>query len=115
MKNSSVAQHSKGYEERLYPPSTWVTTRIKHSNRDEVALLTFMKLFDYINEANVAKVKIPMTTPISMLAEPASGPDCTQTFTLSFYIPSALAKSPPTPLNPDVFVEQRPEVRVLVR
>lgn len=56
-----------------------------------------------------------MTAPVSTKVEPGAGPNCESTFTVSFYIPPGHQENPPKPTNPDVFIENRPEMTVFVQ
>lgn len=56
-----------------------------------------------------------MTTPVSILIEPGLGPNCESTFTMAFYIPSAFQHNTPEPKDPDVFIEERPELKLFAR
>ena len=84
---------------------------------DSATRFMFRKLFNYISGENGQnqKVKIPMTAPVSVLIEPGAGPNCESTFTMAFYIPATFQEKTPVPTNPDVSIEERPELRVLVR
>ncbi len=76
----------------------------------------FWLLFGYISgSGNQENVTIPMTTPVTMLYEPDCSSSLTRDVTMAFYIPSAFQKNPPQPSNPLVFIDQRPEMKVLVR
>ncbi|KAK4306963.1 hypothetical protein Pmani_021240 [Petrolisthes manimaculis] len=44
-----------------------------------------------------------------------AGPNCENTFTESFYVPSIHQDNPPKPTNPDVYIEERPELHVFSR
>lgn len=56
-----------------------------------------------------------MTAPVTCLVDPGAGPICETTFTTSFYIPEEHQADPVKPSDPDVFIEQRPELTVFVR
>ncbi|KAK3101326.1 hypothetical protein FSP39_002707 [Pinctada imbricata] len=56
-----------------------------------------------------------MTVPVTGKVEPGAGPNCESTFTVSFFIPPIHQEKPPLPTDPDVFIEERPEMTVLVQ
>ncbi|ROT72786.1 putative heme-binding protein 2-like isoform X1 [Penaeus vannamei] len=56
-----------------------------------------------------------MTTPVTTLVIPGEGPSCGNNFTMSFYVPAAHQDNPPTPTNPDVYIEERPELHIFSR
>lgn len=57
-------------------------------------------------------MKIDMTAPVATKIVPGAGPNCESTFTVSFYIPPQHQVEPPKPKNPDVFIEDFPEMTV---
>ncbi|KAK4023812.1 hypothetical protein OUZ56_009211 [Daphnia magna] len=114
-----VIRQIQDYEERIYPPQTWVRTQIKSTSREDCTYPMFWKLFNYISGQNERQEKIPMTAPVSVLVEPddpSEAADYRQnTFTMAFYIPAPFDEDPPQPNDPSVSIEHRPEIRVLVR
>lgn len=56
-----------------------------------------------------------MTAPVATKVVPGAGPNCESTFTVSFYIPPVHQADPPKPTNPDVFIEEFPEMSVYTR
>nr|XP_027221735.1 heme-binding protein 2-like [Penaeus vannamei] len=68
-----------------------------------------------IDGQNDAAMKIDMTAPVTTLVIPGEGPNCENNFTMSFYVPAAHQDNPPTPTNPDVYIEERPELHVFSR
>lgn len=56
-----------------------------------------------------------MTAPVTILVQPGEGPNCENNFTESFYVPAAHQDNPPTPINPNVYIEERPELHVFSR
>ncbi|XP_042876556.1 heme-binding protein 2-like isoform X2 [Penaeus japonicus] len=111
----TVVNSAESYEERVYPAQKWITTSILSISHDVATSVTFYRLFDYIDGQNDAGMKIDMTAPVTTLVIPGEGPNCENNFTDSFYIPSVHQASPPTPTNPDVYIEERPELHVFSR
>ena len=56
-----------------------------------------------------------MTSPVLTYVQPGPGPTCSSTFTMSFLIPEEHQASPPPSGQKDIFVVERPELRVLTR
>ena len=56
-----------------------------------------------------------MTAPVLTKVIPGEGPNCESRFITSFYIPEEHQESPPTPTNPEVFIEKHPEQSFYVR
>ena len=75
----------------------------------------FWKLFKYISGANDKETKIPMTAPVSIYIDPGAGPNCESTFSMAFYIPAEFQENTPKPTDPDVSIEERPELKVYAR
>ncbi|XP_063585841.1 heme-binding protein 2-like [Penaeus indicus] len=111
----TVVNSAEAYEERVYPAQKWITTSILSISHDEATSITFYRLFDYIDGQNEEGMKIDMTAPVTTLVIPGEGPNCENNFTESFYIPSAHQANPPKPSNPDVYIEERPELHVFSR
>ena len=53
-----------------------------------------------------------MTAPVSTKIVSSEGPNCERSFTISFYIPKEHQTEPPQPKDPDVFIEEFPEMTV---
>merc|ERR1711962_1727496 len=105
-----VIQTTESYEERHYPARKWISTMSYSISYDDVQSHVFGKLFNYIDGGNDQGMKIDMTTPVTTLVVPGAGPNCESNFTMSFLIPEVHTEAPPAPTNPDVFVEERPEL-----
>jgi hypothetical protein len=112
----------KDYEERIYPPQTWVRTSMRNNSREDCTYPMFWKLFNYISGQNGRQLKIPMTAPVSVLVQPdddqcggAAAGDLQTTFTMAFYIPAPFDQDPPEPNESSVTIEYRPELRIFVR
>ena len=127
---------TKQYEEwdvRKFPPTKWISTDAQdvaphdgpeHSKVTFYSIFitsyiklhpiqAFFRLFNYIDGSNNMNMKIPMTAPVSMRIIPGEGPNCESNFTMSFYIPSSLQEDTPTPTDPLVYIEERPEFEVV--
>jgi len=75
----------------------------------------FGKLFAYISgSGNEANKEIAMTTPVLTKIHAGIGPTCGDSFTISFYVPSALANDPPKPSAADVAITRMPAMHVYV-
>ncbi|ROT72787.1 hypothetical protein C7M84_008832 [Penaeus vannamei] len=106
-----LVNSAETYEERVYPAQKWVTTsHLSISHHEATNDVMFRKLFNYIDGQNDAAMKIDMTAPVTTLVIPGEGPNCENNFTMSFYVPAAHQDNPPTPTNPDVYIEERPEL-----
>ncbi|XP_050714393.1 heme-binding protein 2-like [Eriocheir sinensis] len=110
-----VIGNGEMYEERIYPAQKWVTTSFLSISHDEAGDHMFHDLFNYIDGQNDAGIKVDMTAPVTILVQPGEGPNCENNFTESFYVPAAHQDNPPTPTNPDVYIEERPELHVFSR
>ncbi|XP_063585861.1 heme-binding protein 2-like [Penaeus indicus] len=106
----NVTSSTDTYEERVYPARKWVSSFQSGSDSD-----LFNKLFNYIDGQNEAGIKVDMTAPVTTLFVPCQGLRCATNYTMSFYVPAAHQDSPPTPTNPDVYIEDRPELHVFSR
>lgn len=60
-------------------------------------------------------IRIDMTSPVTTYVEPGPGPTCESTFTMAFLIPEEHQEDPPAPPDNTIFIEDRPEMRVLTR
>lgn len=103
--------HSKeeAFEVRQYAAATWVSTDVEAYAYALAANTGFKRLFQYIDGANHAAVKIPMTAPVRTRISASKGPFCKNNFTVSFFVPFAFQKEGvPKPNNPDIYVEESP-------
>ncbi|KAK2717127.1 hypothetical protein QYM36_007311 [Artemia franciscana] len=103
------------YEVRRYPQKKWVTTSMDAFTFEEVESPLFRTLFNYIDGGNEAGVVVPMTAPVTTLIIPGEGPNCKQTFRMSFFVPEEFQESPPVPTNQAVYIEDRPEIELYSR
>ncbi|ESO88880.1 hypothetical protein LOTGIDRAFT_193167 [Lottia gigantea] len=106
---------SPPYEERQYPETKWVSTSIQGMVLKEATSKGFRRLFNYIQGANKSGVKIEMTSPVPTKVVPGAGPNCENTFTVSFFIPPENAANPPEPTDKDVFIDSWPAQTIYAR
>lgn len=102
-----------GIEERKYAAAKWVSTSVQGMDHEKARSEGFQKLFKYITGNNKAETKIEMTAPVATRINPGAGPNCENTFTVSFYIPTEHQENPPEPSDPNVFIENWPERTIL--
>ncbi|XP_075452378.1 heme-binding protein 2-like [Ascaphus truei] len=98
------------FEQRAYEATRWVTTQVEQDYFGFGIVTSFRRLFKYISGNNTQGIKIPMTVPV-MTVVPLTRPT---NVTMSFFVPSALP-TPPSPLNPDVYLESYPAQYMYVR
>ena len=55
---------------------------------------------------------IDMTAPVVTKVIPGKGPNSESTFIVSFFIPPSHHSEPPSPSNPDVYIEEFPDLTV---
>ncbi|XP_013406655.1 heme-binding protein 2 [Lingula anatina] len=111
----TVVRKNEDYEERAYPATMWVSTTEKGMDHSYSVRQGFWKLFNYIQGKNEKDMKIDMTAPVATRILPGAGPNCENTFTVSFFIGKKHEGNPPKPTNPDVFLEEWPAKHVFVR
>ncbi|CAL8311619.1 unnamed protein product [Boreogadus saida] len=102
-------KQGEDYEVRTYPAAKWVSTTTTGMDWDPAISTGFRRLFKYIQGANMDKVAVDMTAPVSCLVQPGAGPACESSFTVSFYVPEELQDAPPEPSDQAVFLESRKE------
>lgn len=104
----------EGIEERHYVASKWVSTTIEGMSHEDARSVGFQRLFKYITGNNENNQKVDMTAPVATKIVPGAGPNCENSFTVSFYIPTELQDNPPEPSASDVFIEEWPPMDVYV-
>jgi len=108
-----VVKNYEGFEERLYPARTWVTTSMEGNSTSPMSRNPmFEVLLGYLQGENDQNVKIPMTSPISTLVEPL---DSAYLYTMAFYVPSAFQEDVPNGEPGVVAIENRPRLNILTR
>ncbi|OWF45244.1 Heme-binding protein 2 [Mizuhopecten yessoensis] len=100
-------------DERRYAAAKWVSTSIQGMEHDKAQKEGFQRLFKYITGNNKPGTKVDMTAPVATRVNPGAGPNCENTFTVSFYIPTKHQEDPPQPSDPNVFIEEWPERTIL--
>merc|ERR1711962_580018 len=105
-----VIKTTETYEERHYPARKWISTMSYSMSYDDVSSDMFHKLFNYIDGQNDQGLKIAMTSPVTTFVVPGADPNSASNYTMSFLIPEVHTEAPPAPTNPDVFLEERPEL-----
>uniref|UniRef100_A0A7R9UCW7 Heme-binding protein 2 n=1 Tax=Pinguiococcus pyrenoidosus TaxID=172671 RepID=A0A7R9UCW7_9STRA len=94
-------------EVRHYEANLWTSTVIKGTSLMAATSEAFEKLFDYLQGANEAGEVVDMTAPVLTYITPGEGPNCAETFKVSFYVPYKYQDSaPPNPTADDVFIEK---------
>ncbi|XP_060074161.1 heme-binding protein 2-like [Ylistrum balloti] len=100
-------------QERRYEAAKWVSTSVEGMELKKAQSEGFGRLFKYITGNNKPGTKVDMTAPVATRINPGAGPNCENTFTVSFYIPSKHQADPPEPSDPKVFIEEWPERTIL--
>lgn len=81
----------------------------------EAVRMGFMRLFKYIEGANVKKMKILMTVPVAVEIQPGQGPFCKNNFTVNFFVPFEDQSDPAAPTDKDVYISTLPEFTAYVK
>lgn len=102
------------YEIRRYPATSWMSTNLKDVSYKKSTYTMFMTLFRYIQGANVAEKKIPMTCPVLNKIIPGPGATCESDFTMSFFNDPAEG-APPAATDNTVFVNKMKAATVYVK
>ncbi|EFN55172.1 hypothetical protein CHLNCDRAFT_57955 [Chlorella variabilis] len=111
----TVVNTTDDYEVRYYEAGAWVSTDVEAYAYALGVSKGFQRLYQYIDGANHAAVKIPMTAPVRTLISAAAGPFCKSNFTISFFVPFAFQKDgAPKPNNPDVYLDHSPAFTAFV-
>ncbi|XP_069491321.1 heme-binding protein 2-like [Ambystoma mexicanum] len=100
------------YQARVYPPSTWVGTRVT-ATYTRAKLTGFWRLLSYIQGQNEEGVKIEVTAPV--ITRVPLGSDVEKEYAVYFLLPVVHQEAPPIPTSPDVFFSRFPEMVVYVR
>lgn len=108
----SIIRSAPGYEERSYPAKKWVCTR-GESNSGEVMEILFWRLFRYLSKYNSETVKIPLAVPVTTEYTVRGPTD--KIFVMCFFLGEEYQSNPPAPVDPNVVIQNRPELRVLTR
>merc|ERR1711915_66386 len=106
----TVLKEHSGWEEREFSPMKWISVDGVSSAPNDESSQYFFRLFNYIDGQNAEQMKIDMTAPVSFRIDRESG-----NFTMSFFIPQSLQENPPLPNDKDLYIEERPGMRVAAR
>merc|ERR550517_607280 len=101
-----IKDHST-WEEREFPARKWISVDGVSEGPNEAGMKYFNRLFNYIDGQNADGQKIDMTAPVSFKIHRETG-----NFTMSFFIPEKYQSSPPLPKDKDLYIEERPAMRV---
>jgi hypothetical protein len=108
-------QQNLTYELRVYKAAKWVSTTVDESMSIHAAtIIGFRRLYKYIMGANDRGERIPMTAPVQTQVAAGEGPWSATNFTISFFIPFSLQDNPPQPSEKNVYIEDRPELKLAV-
>lgn len=112
----TVTTEPGAYEVRAYGRTVWASTVVEAYSLATAQAAGFRRLFAYISGANAGNVTLAMTAPVltAIAHPPPAGPFCAANFTISFYVPSSAAASPPRPADPAVFISVLPAGTVYV-
>ncbi|XP_028968463.1 heme-binding protein 2-like [Galendromus occidentalis] len=111
----TIIRNGTDFEERLYPPSKWITARTRAPSVYEASRKSFMKLVYYIQAFNKQNVTVDLTTPHRTKIYWGAGGRSNAEYSLSFPLPKNLYKDPPKANDPSVVVENEPATLYLVK
>jgi hypothetical protein len=96
-------------EVRTYDTLKWASTDVEADSVTDAGGIAFGRLFGYLSGANTESKKIDMTSPVLNYIQPGSGPNCNNTFTVSFFVPweYQTEEGPPAPTAEDVYIETK--------
>ena len=95
-------------EVRTYDELLWASTDVQSDSVTDAGSIAFGRLFGYLSGANENSQTIDMTSPVLNKISPGSGPNCNNTFTVSFFVPYKYqtAEGPPKPTADDVYIQK---------
>lgn len=96
-------------EVRQYDSLLWASTDVESDSVSAAGSIAFGRLFGYLSGANANSQKIDMTAPVLNKVSPGAGPNCNNTFTVSFFVPweYQTEEGPPAPTADDVYIETK--------
>lgn len=96
-------------EVRQYDTLLWASTDVESDSVSSAGSIAFGRLFGYLSGENDASQKIDMTAPVINKITPGTGPNCNNTFTVSFFVPWSYQNDvgPPKPTAEDVYIEEK--------
>ncbi|XP_023677723.1 heme-binding protein 2 isoform X2 [Paramormyrops kingsleyae] len=103
------------FEVRHYSSVRWVSTDVTSHLLDIAQVTGFLRLYKYINGANVDGVKIDMTAPIIVKVEEDDSFWESTVFTINFLLPSAFQGNVSEPTDSTVYFTDMPDMKVYVR
>ncbi|KAL3853409.1 hypothetical protein ACJMK2_016949 [Sinanodonta woodiana] len=113
--NVKMSDNNTQVEERNYESAMWVSTTVQGMDYEKAVTTGFWRLFKYIGGENDQGCKIEMTAPVATKIIPGAGPNCENTFIVSFYVPPEHQMNPPVPTSPDVNLQRFPEMTVFTK
>ncbi|KAL4240749.1 hypothetical protein ACF0H5_001538 [Mactra antiquata] len=111
----SVENKTDEYEERCYPASTWVCTTVSSIYQDTAKVEGFRRLQSYAQGHNDKGAYLSIHPPILTRLSTQTGEGFDRKFVISTYLCNDHLDGLPRPENPDVYLEQLPEMTVFVR
>ncbi|KAG8444017.1 hypothetical protein GDO86_009273 [Hymenochirus boettgeri] len=100
------------FEHRIYDATNWATTYLELDFFGIGMAKSFKRLHDYINGKNSEGLKLKMAVPVRV--QVSLKDNSTSNATMSFFLPPAVV-TPPSPLNPDVYIESFHNMSVYVK
>lgn len=103
------------YEVRHYDSVQMVSTVERSMVMEMGQMLAFRRLFKYITGANEDGAKVEMTSPVLIKVEQGGSFWESNTYTMSFVLPSNFQMAPPKPTDDKVFLYQSTDMKAYVR
>ncbi|XP_068210756.1 heme-binding protein 1-like [Palaemon carinicauda] len=107
-----LVREESGYEERKYPEKKWACIKTVNNNANIMEPF-FWRLFKYFSGHNKEGTYVYMTAPVTTeyrVIEAAN-----KEYTMCFYLGEEFQSNPPTPVDQDIFIQNRRELVVLTR
>merc|ERR1739838_646466 len=100
---------NENYEVRYYSSLKWVSTDASGLLMGVPTIEAFMRLFRYIRGTNEQSATIDMTSPVILKMNSNSN-----SYTMSFLLPSEHQANPPRPTDEQVYFTDMPDMKVYV-
>jgi len=113
--NLTCGSEDSLYEVRHYENVKWVSTDYESRMAERAMIMSFRRLFQYINGSNADGVTIDMTAPVLFKIKDNLWPWQSSVYTMSFLLPSAHQLAPPSPTDSTVYITEMPHMKVYVR